>query len=204
MKYAALLTLLTCVSLVSFSQTPVGSSSPTQKCSLTRAQSPEIRGIRLGMTAEQLLALFPDEYNRRRINEAIDWSKRPKSYGVGRFDLGSFTQVPDPKFAGVNYITVEMLDERVTSFHISYRGPEWNSVDQFVAKLSETLRLPTASWEPPAGSQQSLKCDGFVVDAFVSSESLQNGVRVQDTSVNGVVSERRQTAKDKERQAFKP
>ncbi len=97
-----------------------------------------------------------------------------------------------------------MLDERVTSFHIGYRGPEWNSVDQFVAKLSETLRLPNASWEPPAGSQQSLKCDGFVVDAHVATEGFQNWVRVQDTSVNRVVSDRRQQAKDKERQAFKP
>jgi hypothetical protein len=204
MKYAALLTLLTCVSLVCFSQTSGGASSPMQKCSLTRAQSPEIRGIRLGMTAEQLLTVFSDDYNRRKINEAIEWSKRPKSYGVGRFDLGSYTQVPDPKFAGVNYITVEMLDERVSSFHIGYQGPEWNSVDQFVAKLSEALRLPSASWEPPAGSQQSLKCDGFEVAAYVSTETFQNTVRVQDTSVSRVVAERRQTFKDKERQAFKP
>ncbi len=77
MKYAALLTLLTCVSLVTFSQTPGGSSSPTQKCSLTHAQSPEIRGIRLGMTAEQLLALFPDDIT---VNESMRRS-------TGRSDL---------------------------------------------------------------------------------------------------------------------
>ena len=204
MKYAALLTLLTCVSLVSFSQTPGRSSSPTQKCSLTRAQSPEIRGVRLGMTAEQLLSAFPDEYNRNRINEGISWSKRPNSYGLGRFDLRSYGAAQDPRFAGVNHITIDLLDERVTGFHIGYYGPEWNSVDQFVAKLSEALRLPNAAWETPVGTQQSLKCDGFVVDAFVSGETFQNWVRVQDTSVNRVVADRRQQAKDKERQAFKP
>lgn len=202
MKYAALLTLLTCISLVAFSQTPGGSSSATSKCTLTAAQSPEIRGVRLGMTTEQLLSSFTDEYNRNRINEAISWSKRPNSYGFGRFDLRPAPG--DPRFAGVSYMTLEIVDERVTSFHIGYSGPEWNSVGQFVARLSEALRLPTASWDPPVDSQQSLKCNGFEVDAYVSRQNFQNWVRVQDTSVSRVVSERRQTAKEKERQAFKP
>jgi hypothetical protein len=205
MKYAALLTLLTCVSLVSFGQTPgVSSSSAISKCTLTRAQSPEIRGVRLGLTAEQLLALFPDDANRQRINEAIKQSKRADKYGFARFDLQSNTEVRDPRFAGLSYLAIDMLDERVTGFHIGYAGPEWNSVDQFVAKLSEAVRLPTALWEPPQGNQQSLKCDGFVVDAYVSRGTAQNSVRVQDTSVTQVVSDRRETAKEKERQAFKP
>src|SRR5262245_7701737 len=132
MKYATLLTFLT-ISLISFNPTPRGSSA-NSRCDLTRANAPEIRGIRLGMTAEQLLGLFPDDNNRMRITEAIKESKRPDRYGVGRFDLRSDTGLRDPRFTGLNYITVEILDERVTSFHVAYAGPEWNTIDQFVAR----------------------------------------------------------------------
>lgn len=204
MKHAALLTLLTCVSLVAFSQTPGGSSSATSRCTLTAAQSPEIRSVRLGMTAEQLLAQFPDDTNRQTINDAIQQSKRPDKYGAVRFDLRSDPKVRDERFAGISYIVIEMLDQRVSGFHIGYAGPQWNSIDEFVAKLADALRLPTALWEPPKVFDQSLKCDGFVVDAHVATDTSQHWVRVQDTSVSGVVLERREAAKEKARQAFKP
>ena len=198
MKYVTLLTFLTCVSLAAVGQTPSG---PAAKCGLTRAQAPEIRGIRLGITSQQLLAMFPDDANHQRINEAIKQSKRADQYGFGRFDLRSDIETRDPRFAGVNYISIEMVDERVTTLTIAYAGPEWNTVGQFVAKLSEALHLPLASWDPGTESSQSLKCDGFMVNAYLGQE---NTVRVLDTSARGVVANRRQMVKEKERQAFRP
>lgn len=200
MKYAALLTFLTCVSLVAVAQTP-GGPSANPKCGLTRAQAPEIRSIRLGMTTQQLLAMFPADADQQRINQAIKESKRADQYGFGRFALGSDIQVRDSRFSGVIYISIEMVDERVTMFHVAYAGPEWNTVDQFVAKLSEALHLPLSSWDPGNESSKSLKCNGFEVNAYVGRE---NAVRVQDTSARGVVADRRQMAKEKERQAFRP
>jgi hypothetical protein len=201
MKYSVLLALVTCVSFVAVSQTPVGPSA-NPKCGLTRAQSPEVRGVRLGMTAEQLLALFADDPNHQRINEAIKNSKLADRYGFARFDLRADTEGRDSKFQGVNYITVEMLDERVTSFYVSYAGPEWNTAEPFVAKLSEAFHLPPSpQWEPRNQYGRFVKCAGFEVEAYVGSE---NTVRVHDPSARGVVADRRQAAKEKERQAFKP
>jgi hypothetical protein len=202
MKYVSLLILVACASFVCAGQTPSGSTGKS-RCTLTRAQAPEIRGIRLGMTAEQIVALFPEDGNRLRISEAVKQSKKAQNYGVARFDLQPERETPNPRFAGVNFITIELLDERVTGFHVGYIGPEWNSVDQFVAKLSETLRLPGVSWEQ-AGDNARLMCDGFAMNASVSSGSTQSWVRVQDTSTARVVEDRRQVDKEKARQAFKP
>ena len=170
---------------------------------MTSAQAPEIRGIRLGMNAQQLLSLFPEDGNRQRITDAVKESKRIDKYGVGRFDIRADREIANPRLTGVNYITVELLDERVTSFHISYAGPEWESVDQFVAKLSDALQLPN-SWEPVGEWQKLLRCDGFVVDVYTTRDSAESWVRVQDTSAHRFVEDRRKTAKEKEREVFKP
>lgn len=199
MKY---LTLVICVALLTSGQTP-NSSSPS-KCSLTREQAPEIRGIRLGMSAEQLSALFPEDGNRQRIMEAVKQSKLSDNYGVGRLDLRAEKAVANPRLSGTDSITVELLDERVTSFHIFYVGPEWKNVDQFVARLSDALRLSSSWWVPEDELQRSLKCDGFRVDAGAVNGVSRSWVRMQDTSAPLVVENRRETAKEKLRQAFKP
>ena len=204
MKYAAVLIFAACVPILAVSQT-LSRSSASSGCSLTPVQSPEIRGIRLGMTSGQLLTLFPEEANRHVITEAVKESQRADKYGVSRFDLRGDNTTVNPRLTGIKYITIELLDERVTSFHISYAGPEWKSVDQFVANLSDVFRLPkAASWEPADESRRSLKCSGFVIDVYAFQDARENWVRVRDTSVPRVVEARREAAKEKERQAFKP
>ena len=201
MTYPFALTFVACVVLLTFSQTP-SSSSAVSRCSLTPEQAPELRGIRLRMSPEQLLALFPEDRNQQAITQAIKESKRTDKYGFGRFDLRPDRETANPRFEGINYIAVDLLDERVTSFHIAYVGPEWNTADQFVAKLSDALRLPSSSWERSDDTRQSLKCDGFRVEAYAFS--AQSWVRVHDTSAPRVVEDRREAVKEKKRQAFKP
>ena len=204
MKYAAVLTFVACVAVVSVSQTQ-SNSTVNSGCGLTVVQSPEIRGIRLGMASEQLLTRFPEEANRLAITEAIKRSKQVDQYGVGRFDLRADSKTVNPRLTGVNYITVELFDERVTSFHISYAGPEWKTIGQFVAKLSEAFGLPNdAAWEQVDESRESLKCHGFVVDVCAIRGAGENWVRLQDASAPRLVKDRREAAKEKERQTFKP
>ncbi len=203
MRYLFVPTLVAFVALLSGSQTP-SAFSAASTCALTHEQAPEIRGIRLGMSTEQLLSLFPEDGNRQRITQAIEESKGTDNYGGGRFDLRPEKGAPNPRLAGLNFIGVGFIDERVTSFHIAYAGPEWKTVDQFVAKLTESLRLPRSSWEPVDESKQWLKCDGFRVDAYAFRGSMESWVRVEDTSAYLVVEARRETAKEKARQAFKP
>ena len=203
MKYPFVLTLMASVALLTVGQTPTRSSTAS-RCSLTREQAPELRGIRLAMSVEQLLSLFPENSHRQVITNAVRESKRADRFGLARFDLLLDREVANPRFAGVNYITIELIDERITSFHVAYAGPEWKSVDQFVTKLSEALRLPNSAWESGGESLRSLKCDGFRVDAHASNQIPASWVRVQDTSAYRVVEDRREAAKEKLREAFKP
>lgn len=202
MKHLFVLTSVAYVALLTFSQTPSGPAT-NAKCSLTRAQAPEIRGIRLGMSTDQLQNLFPEDKNRQRITDAIRVSKLGEQYGVGRLDLHPEKGVDNPRLAGVNYINVVLLDERVTSFHVAYIGPEWKNIDQFITRLSEGLRLPGSAWEIGSTSGQ-MKCDGFRVDAYATSGSTESIVRVQDTSTHQIVEARREAEKEKVRQAFRP
>jgi len=183
-------------------QTPGGSTAKSQ-CSLTPEQSPEIRGVRLGMSADKLMAVFPEEAHRTAVENAVKDSKKADSYGFARVNLFAGSPEANPRFSGVAIITVELLDERITSFYVNYRGPEWKNVDQFIAKLSEAFHLPTVEhWRPePGASLKSLTCDGFVIQAYAGNSS---GVFVKGTTALQVVNDHREAVKEKERQAFKP
>lgn len=202
MKYRFVLTLIACLSLLTVSQTPGGASAQS-RCKLKPAQAPEIRGIRLGMSAEQLLSLFPEGNNQQSINAAIRNAKSVESYGVSRFELRPDSATANPRFEGVNYIQVELLDTRITSFYIEYKGFEWENVGQFVRRLSEGLRLPIEFWD--SGDTASyMTCDGFRIDAYATRGSTQSMVRVVDTSTPQIVEDRRAAAREKGRQSFKP
>lgn len=202
MKHLFVLTSVACFAFLTFSQTPSGSSG-NPKCSLTREQSPEIRGVRLGMSTDQLQNVFPDEKNRQRIIDAVTASKQSDQFGAGKLDIWPDKQVDNARLAGVNYISIGLLDGRVTSFHVAYTGPEWKNVDQFITRLTEGLRLPASAWEIGDVSGQ-MKCDGFRVDAYANRGSTESIVRVQDVSTYQIVEDRREAAKEKVRQAFKP
>jgi hypothetical protein len=199
MKYAVLVGLLLWLTTTSLGQTA------TPPCSLTRAQSPEIRGVHLGMISDKLASVFPEDENRISIEKAVKESKRADNYGDARFTLQPNKEVANPKFLGVNSISIEILDERIASFQVSYVGPQWNSVDQFIAKVADAFHLPAgSSWASVSEYQKSLKCDGFAISAFVIKGSSNPIVSVGDISTSNVVSDRREAAKEKERQAFKP
>ncbi len=65
MKQLALLAFLVCATATVRAQTPT--SPANVQCALTAAQSPEIRSVRLGMSADKLKAAFPEDANRNAI-----------------------------------------------------------------------------------------------------------------------------------------
>ena len=204
MRQVIFVVLLLCLAATAKDQGP-SSSTANQPCKLTVAQSPEIRGIRLGMTAAKLQAAFPEENNQAAIEIALKESKQPTKYGAGRAALQPSQSTPNPKFSNVGYIDIDLLDERVSAFSVGYYGPEWKSTEQFIAKLLEAFHLPAAeNWSGAAADpNRSLRCEGFVINAF-SSGGGNSLVTVGDVSASKIVNDRREAAKEKVRQAFKP
>lgn len=181
----------------------------TSKCSLTVANSPAIRGVRLGMTVEQLLALFPGSAEKEVVKSALASANGYPYFGVARLFFAPVQYGPPAgeRFAGVDGVTATLLDGRVVEVTVQYSAPSasgagvsWRETGEFVAKLSAAFHLPPASdWQ--AGSTSVLNCDGFEIAA-----SGENGGRVtlKDGSYIEKVKERRAADEERRRRAFRP
>src|SRR6267378_5453056 len=100
---------------------PSGQDKPT--CQLTLAGAPDIKGLRLGMTSEEVLALFPGSKEDAEVRTSL--SRPPSQFGVSSFLIRPEKYESKDKFAGVNQITFTLLDGRVSNFSVGYNGPEY-------------------------------------------------------------------------------
>ena len=176
-------------------------------CGLTSAQATGIGALRLGMTPEQVLALFPGSKEDPEVRSGL--SKPASPYGESGFQIKPGKYQSEGKFAGISRIKFLLLDGRVSSFFISYDGPEWSHVDQFVAKVAEGAGLPAVdAWEAYVGLDTQLKilkCTDFEVRVFAGGQGGNlNYVLVSDLEAARALQERRAKAKEKMRQEHKP
>ena len=178
--------------------------APQSQCGLTEATSPSVRGIRLGMSSENLVALFPGSTKRRELRDAVD---RVKSAGGGetvRLSFDPATDASGDSFAGVSSVSAGLHNGRVTDFTIGYVGPTWRNVDEWIAKLSESLTLPGArKWVvgPSETPNKVLTCNGIEIEAAIQGGG--SSIRVRNTEqVKG--GERGNPGEEKKRREFKP
>jgi hypothetical protein len=147
-----------------------GQDKPT--CQLTLAGAPDIKGLRPGMTTEEVLALFPGSKDDAEVRASL--SRPPSQFGVSSFLIRPDKYESKEKFAGVSQITFTLLDGRVSSFSVGYNGPEYSHVDKFVAKFIEGTNLPAADqWEAYVGMDNSLKilkCTDFEIRVFIGGQ----------------------------------
>lgn len=167
-------------------------------CNLSEATSPSIRGIRLGMSTEQLIALFPGGSKRKEIKDALE---RAKSLTNETLYLG-FDAADGSKeqLAGVLSVSAGLYKGRVADFTVTYSGT-WATIDEWVSKLSETLALPgTRDWVvgPSENPNKILKCNGIEIEAALQGGSAS--LRIRSTG-----SEQRPNAsEEKKHRDFKP
>ncbi|HXG94720.1 MAG TPA: hypothetical protein VNN73_20425 [Blastocatellia bacterium] len=201
MKQLLLITSLFALAPLAYGQT-TNTDAPQQECKLTVAQAPAIRGLRLGMTVEQVVELFTGNSQDEELSNQIKGNS--DKFGVAHLTVTPSSYPSKAKFAGVNLVRIIFLDGRVNSFSINYKGPEWDNVDQFITKLSEVYNLPVAkAWRPVSESQRkSLKCDGFEIRAV--GYSGETSIQITNAQLGKTAYERREEAKEKARREFKP
>ena len=173
------------------------------KCSLTLAQSPTIRGLKLGMDVEEVLRYFPDRSVDPQVRRAL--LDADKQFGRASFHAPIYPNRAESKFAGISQFFFEFLDKRLTSFSVHYEGPEWNNVDEFISKLAEPLKLQSANYWTPSNlpNGKTLKCTGFEVSAWVERGG-SNSVRVRNPAAEEIVKDRQTEAKERARKEFRP
>ena len=198
------------VPLPALAQTAGQPLSQTQ-CSLTVAESPAIRGLKLGLSAEQLLSLFPGSLERPEIKNAIDNAQGSPNYGVARlsFRSSAYSSTFRDRFTGVDSIDVELFDGKVARFRVTYlgpltspRGPRWPNVDGFIARLSEAFALPDPeNWNYVSSDFKTLKCNGFEIRA---SNPNASGSILFSTAFEKTAWQRAEAEEERRRREFKP
>jgi len=126
------------------------------RCALTLNQSPELGGLRLGMTIEQFRARF-------KIVER----EPADDYGVATLQLEP--TVGQVKEAAVRDISIELIKERIVSIRLVYTAST-SAADYrgFTTGLSQSLRLPPAWKAVTVGSmvtEMQMECAGFKISA---------------------------------------
>src|SRR5437762_6347998 len=111
-------------------------------CTLTLVGAPAINGLRLGMTSDEVLALFPGSKQDTEVTS--DLARPPGTFGTSNFLIRPAKYENKEKFPNISQISFRLLDGRVSNLTIVYTGPEYTHVDKFVAKVIEGTNLPAA------------------------------------------------------------
>lgn len=194
-------------------RTSSGQTQPDEpvapKCNLSLSQILPIRGLRVGMSADELLTLFPGSRGQFKIKEALDKAALPLNYGAAKLSFTSeeYPELKD-RFANVQSFEISLVDGRVSSFRVQYqfsqgdRGDHGWTIDNWIAKFSESFNLPKpAVWEPPkASSYKSIKCRDFEAQASSNSPSISISSQAYYQQVQKRINDERENR----RNTFKP
>ena len=175
------------------------SAPATRECTLRLDAAPNIKGLSLRMTPEEVLALFPGAKSDPEIQRQM--SGPPRQFGISNLMIRPEKYESRDRYTDINQISFSFLDGRVSKIHVGFTGPEWPDVDKFVAKIVEGTSLPPADqWSPYVGLDNQLKmltCVDFEVRVFAGGKGGNlNYVQVQDLEADKKLKERRKKAQE--------
>jgi len=200
-----LLIALSALALMALSSQASNPTPPQTRCNLTETTAPSVRGVRLGMSAQQLLALFPGITRKKEMKEAIEKATSTSGAEAAYLGFEPATDGASQQFAGVESVSAGFYRARLVDFGVQYSSANWRTVDAWIAKLSETFKLPRAQ-EWAVGTDEApskvLRCDGIVIEAAIQGGSAS--IRIRNTEYPKESEERAKAADEKKRQEIKP
>jgi hypothetical protein len=183
------------------------SSQPVSNCGLTMPAAPSIVGLKLRMTAPEILALFPKSDQDSEI--AARLAKAPSKYGEQGFLIRLEDHPSQNKTADITRVDVTLLDGRAYIYNFGYKGPQYPQVNDFVSKFVQGTTLPAAEqWQDYVGLENQLKiltCKDFEVRVFAGGEGGNlNYVLLTDLDAQKTLEERRAKAKAQAKPSTSP
>jgi hypothetical protein len=188
--------LFACLCFVSPLCAQTANPQPGEKCVLNVAQSPEIRGLRLGMslddTATKLPAIRGSDHDLNPDDmDVVFVSFIPRN---GSFDL-----------EGISWVHLGFVDDRLYDFSLSYTL-SWPTIDEFALKLSRTLDLPTAWKKVGSDDLRVLECDGFSIAVHNAASPMLSVLETsaaEEVKRRALLPETQRLSEKKERQRRK-
>jgi hypothetical protein len=149
--------------------------------------APELLGFRLGMTKEQIKARVPQtEFGRT------------DPFGVSKTTINPYfdESIDKTKFPNVRSISLDLLDERLTSLWIGF-DETYNvkTVEDFVKLISQSLQL-TGNWSSYRSRGQQLRCSDFQL--IVTTVAGGPSFRLVDIAAEETVAERRRAKEEQD------
>lgn len=159
-----------------------------QTCDLTLDKSPEVKGLRLGMSEKEAAAVIrnpfvPDMMEPKYLN----------AISLGKEKLSGFN--------GVDILRVKAFDGRLSHIEINY-DVEWQDGREFIDNFAPKLGLPLKGWQMDImGKSGTLECTGFTIklDAFYKGRLV-----LMDTDVPKRIAELKRQYEDDKKKAIKP
>jgi len=162
------------------------SAQCTQKLA-TLPAAPELFGFHLGMTKEEIQQLVPQSV-----------FPRTDHFGVAKTTINPHfdPKINQAKYNGVRSISLDLLDDRLTSVWIGYdENFKVQTVDDFVKLISASLQVsgPWSSWKSRG---QQLRCADFqlIVSTLAGGPSL----RILDLGAEDTIAARRQEKEEQD------
>jgi hypothetical protein len=183
------------------------SDSPPQPCTLKLSQAPAVRGVKLGMTVDELFALFPGSSDSLNIKQTLSAAEGFPKFGDAYFGISPSSWGNKERFAGINYYSLHTFDRRIIGLSVQYdgfpSGARWKSTDDLIQRFSDSLHLPgPKEWGPdPNNPVKKLKCDGFEVTV---SAGDQASIYFYTSGWEGPKRERLAAFEEQKRREFKP
>lgn len=171
MKRIFLAAILTLTALAAYGQTQTIQPG-ISPCTLAVAKAPAVRGVKLEMKIDDVLALFPGSAEKDETKSAIAKADGYPNFGIVSIFVGPREYSTKDRFAGIADFRFVFFDGRVNQYEVEYEslpdGPTWRRVDDWVTKLVDAFGLPAVTdWtvDQNMPSRKSLKCDGFQLQA---------------------------------------
>jgi hypothetical protein len=149
--------------------------------------APELLGFRLGMSKEDVKVRVP----QTAFGRADD-------FGVAKTTINPYfdPRIDKTKLEGVRTISLDLLDDRVTSIWIGFDETfKVQSVGDFVKLISQSLQVPE-QWSSWKSRGQQLRCGDFQL--IVTIVARGPSLRILDVAAEDTIAARRQAQEERE------
>jgi len=119
-------------------------------------QAPELYGLRLGMTPEQVKTVV----RSLQPGHADDLG-----FATTSFSPDFNPQIDKGAYPGVRTVTLEFLDNKLFTLWIGFNSSyKWKTLDEFVPGMSAALGVPAGLWSV-SSSKPVIECNDFEIVA---------------------------------------
>jgi hypothetical protein len=149
--------------------------------------APELSGFQLGMTKEQI---------KKRVPQTKFGHEDP--FGVSKTTINPYFDetIDKTKFEGVRSISLDILDDKLTSIWIGFDETyKVHTAEEFVKVISQSLQV-NGNWTPYRSKGQQLRCADFQL--LVTTVAGSPSFRLLDVGADELVAQRRQVKEEQD------